>query len=170
MVELNDANNSYTNPSNLVVQPVQSSDLVPTGSWTPGNPSSGSTVTFSATVRNQGNIASGSGSHAITMVVKDNNGATVKSMSGSFSGSLAAGGSSSPVSMGTWTAVNGKYTVTTTVAVDTAELSVKQANNTTHLVLVGQGANIPTTCTRRRRYLAAAPVLSVRTGSSATSR
>jgi hypothetical protein len=144
VVELNDANNSYTNPTNLVVQPVQSSDLVPTGSWTPGNPSSGSTVTFSETVRNQGNIASGSGSHALTMVVKDNNGTTVKSMTGSFSGSLAAGASSSPVTMGTWTAANGKYTVTTTVAVDSAEVSVKQPNNTvTTSFFVGQGANMP---------------------------
>src|SRR5262249_38729410 len=41
VIELNDGNNSYTNPTNLVVAPVQSSDLVGTVAWTPGNPAAG---------------------------------------------------------------------------------------------------------------------------------
>jgi hypothetical protein len=145
VVELNDSNNNITSGTNLVVAPVQSADLVPTGSWSPGNPAGGSMVTFTATIRNQGNIASGSGTHAVTMVVKDTNGTTVKSMSGSFTGSLAAGATSTVVTMGTWTAVNGKYTVTTAVAADPpAELTIKQANNTvTTSFFVGQGANMP---------------------------
>jgi hypothetical protein len=144
LVELDDTNNNSTNATSLVVTPIQSADLVVNAAWSPGNPSANSTVTFTATIKNQGNIASGSGAHNVTMVVKDSNGATVKSMSGSFTGSLAAGASSPAISMGTWTAVNGKYTVTTTVAADTAEQSVKQGNNTENTsFFVGQGANMP---------------------------
>ncbi len=144
VVELSDTNNNYTNPTNLVVAPIQSSDLIPIANWSPGNPAAGNTVTFTETVKNQGNIASGTGAHALTMVVKDSNGTTVKSMTGSQSGSLAAGASSSPITMGTWTAVNGRYTVTTTVASDSTENAVKQANNTvTTSFFVGQGANMP---------------------------
>ena len=38
MVELNDSNNTYTNPTNLVVTPVQSSDLVGTTGVDAGQP------------------------------------------------------------------------------------------------------------------------------------
>jgi hypothetical protein len=144
VVELNESNNTFTNSTSVVVQPIQSADLVPIASWSPGNPSGGSTVTFTAVVKNQGNISSSGAAHGLTMTVKDNNGNTVKTMTGSASGALAAGASSSVVTMGTWTAVNGKYTVTTTVAADSAEQAVKQANNTvTTSFFVGQGANMP---------------------------
>jgi hypothetical protein len=46
--------------------------------------------------------------------------------------------------MGTWLAVNGKYTVTSTVSADTAEDPSKTANNTaTVSFFVGRGANMP---------------------------
>jgi hypothetical protein len=145
VVELNDANNSFTSSTNLVVAPVSTSDLLPGAvSWSPGNPSAGNTVTFSVSIKNQGSIASASGSHGITLVVKDANGTTVTTKTGSFSGTIAAGATTSPVSLGTWTAVNGKYTVTTTIAVDANELAIKQANNTsTTSFFVGRGANMP---------------------------
>ena len=145
VVELDDANNSFTGSTNLVVAPVSTSDLLPGAvSWSPGNPSAGNTVTFSVSIKNQGSIASASGSHGITLVVKDANGATVTTKTGSYSGTIAAGATTSPVSLGTWTAVNGKYTVTTTIAVDANELAVKQANNTsTTSFFVGRGANMP---------------------------
>jgi CARDB/F5/8 type C domain len=144
VIELNDGNNSYTNPTNLVVTPVQSSDLVASSvAWTPSTPSAGNTVTFTVTVKNQGTIASGSGSHAVTITLLNSNGATVTTLNGSFSGSLASGASTN-VNMGTWTAANGKYTVHTVIAVDSAELSIKQGNNTSDTNLfVGQGANMP---------------------------
>ena len=58
---------------------------------------------------------------------------------------------------GTWTAANGKFTVTTTVGVDTAELSVKQANNTRSTVsmTVGRGASH---AVRHRTRLRTAPL------------
>jgi hypothetical protein len=143
IVELNDSNNNYTNPTNLVVAPVQSADLVGTAAWNPGNPSAGQSVGFTVTLKNQGNIATSSSSHGITVTVINASNATVATLTGSASGSLAAGASTN-VNVGSWTAANGKYTVKTVVAVDSAELSVKQANNTsTSNLFVGLGANMP---------------------------
>lgn len=145
VIEMDDSNNSYTNSTNLVVSQVQSSDLIGTTSWTPSNPSAGNTVTFSVNLKNQGNIASASGAHAITVVLKNAAGATIQTFSGSYSGALAAGASAN-VSVGTWTAVNGSYTVTTTIAPDGNEVASKQANNTgTSSLYSGRGANMPFT-------------------------
>jgi hypothetical protein len=143
VIESNENNNSYTNPTTLVVKPVQSSDLVGTTSWTPNNPAGGNTVNFTVNLRNQGTVATATGSHGITLTLVDSTGATVKTLTGSYSGSLAAGASTN-VSLGSWTAVNGKYTVKTVIAVDANEVPVKQGNNTTSTSLfVGQGANMP---------------------------
>jgi hypothetical protein len=144
--ELNEGNNSFASPANLVVAPVQTSDLLPAAvSWSPGNPAAGNAVSFSASIRNQGTVASASGAHGITVVLKDaTSGATIQTFSGSFTGTIAAGATTPPVNLGTWTAVNGKYTVTTTVAVDANELTVKQGNNSsTQPFFVGRGANMP---------------------------
>ncbi|GLY91740.1 CARDB domain-containing protein [Actinoallomurus iriomotensis] len=145
VLELNENNNTYTNPASLVVSPVASSDLVASSvSWTPGNPASGDNVSFSVTVKNQGTVASGSGSHGITLSLLDANNAVVKSFTGSVSGTIAAGATAAPVTLGSWTAVNGKYTVKTVLANDPNELPVKQANNTsTTPFFVGRGANMP---------------------------
>jgi hypothetical protein len=144
VIETNDANNSYTNPTNLVVSPVASSDLVASAvSWSPGNPSAGNTVTFSVTLKNQGTVATASGAHGVTLTVL-NGSTTVKTLTGSYSGSLAAGASSPAINLGTWTAANGKYTVHVVVAADANELPVKQANNTSDKpFFVGRGANMP---------------------------
>ena len=144
VIELNEANNSYTSSSSLVVTPVSSSDLVASVvSWSPGNPSAGNTVTFSVTVKNQGSAASASGSHGVTLTILSGS-TVVKTLTGSYTGTLASGASSPALTMGTWTAVNGKYTVRTVVAVDANELSVKQANNTSDKsFFVGRGANMP---------------------------
>jgi hypothetical protein len=144
VIELSDANNSYTNPSNLVVTPVSSSDLVASVvSWSPGNPGAGNTVTFSVTIKNQGSADSSSAAHGVTLTIL--NGSTVvKTLTGSYTGVLASGASSPALNLGTWTAVNGKYTVRTVIAVDANELSVKQANNTAEKpFFVGRGANMP---------------------------
>ncbi|GAA2695952.1 glycosyl hydrolase [Actinoplanes palleronii] len=144
VIETNDANNSYTSPTNLVVAPVSSSDLVASAvSWSPGNPAAGNTVTFAATLKNQGTAATAGGAHAVTVTVL-NGSATVKTFTGSYTGSLAAGASSPSITLGTWTAVNGKYTVRTVVATDANELPVKQDNNTSEKpFFVGRGANMP---------------------------
>jgi hypothetical protein len=144
VIETDDANNSYTNPANLTVAPVQSSDLIASAvSWSPGNPAAGNTVTFTATIRNQGTIASGSGSHGVTVTILSGS-STVTTLTGSYTGTLAAGASSPAITLGTWKAENGKYTVHTVVAADPNELAVKQANNTSDRpFFVGRGANMP---------------------------
>ncbi|WP_329105248.1 discoidin domain-containing protein [Micromonospora sp. NBC_01699] len=145
VIEQNDANNSYTNPSSLVVSPVASSDLVSTVSWSPSNPAAGSTVTFTVAIKNQGTIASAGGAHGITLtVVNPANGAVVRTLTGSYTGAIAAGATTAPVSLGTWTAVNGRYDVRVVLADDANELPVKRANNTSVTgFFSGRGANLP---------------------------
>ncbi|MEU8271498.1 discoidin domain-containing protein [Sphaerisporangium sp. NPDC049002] len=144
VVEQNETNNSYTNPSSLVVKPVDTSDLVPGTSWSPSNPAAGNNVTFSVAIKNQGTVASAGGAHAITLTVANDAGTVVKTLTGSYTGAIAPGATTSPVNLGTWTAANGKYTVKTVLANDANELPVKQANNTvTQPFFVGRGANMP---------------------------
>ncbi|TQJ26111.1 F5/8 type C domain-containing protein [Micromonospora sp. A202] len=145
VVESDDTNNSYSNPSPLVVSPVATSDLVASSvAWSPGNPSAGNTVTFSVSVRNAGSVASASGAHGITLTVLNESGAVVRTLTGSYSGVINAGATVGPINLGTWTAANGKYTVRVALAVDGNELPVKQANNTSDRPLfVGRGANMP---------------------------
>jgi hypothetical protein len=142
VVEQSETNNT-TSGGNLTVAPIQSADLVPVTSWSPGNPSAGNLVTFTTIVKNQGNQPSSAGTHSVTVTIKDSTGATVKTLTGSNTGTIAAGGSAA-VGMGTWTAVNGKYTVTSTVSADSAEDPSKTGNNTaTTSFFVGRGANMP---------------------------
>ncbi len=144
VVERNESNNSFTAPGSLTVRPVDSSDLVPVPAWSPGNPAGGANVTFTVALRNQGNVASASGAHAITLTVLNDSGGTVKTLTGTYNGAIAAGATTSPVSLGTWTAANGRYTVRAVVADDGNELPVKRANNTLDQSLfVGRGANMP---------------------------
>ncbi|MBM0231628.1 discoidin domain-containing protein [Micromonospora sp. STR1_7] len=145
VVEQDDTNNSYTNPSPLVVSAVASSDLVASAvAWSPGNPSAGNTVTFSVSIRNAGNQASASGAHGITLTVLNESGTAVRTLTGSYSGVINAGATVGPINLGTWTAANGKYTVRVVLATDANELPVKQTNNTSDRPLfVGRGANMP---------------------------
>ncbi|MFI6888919.1 galactose-binding domain-containing protein [Streptosporangium canum] len=144
VVEQNETNNGHTAPSPLVVRPVDSSDLVATTSWTPSNPATGNVVTFSVAIRNQGTVASAGGAHAITLTVSNEAGTVVRTLTGSHSGVIAAGATTSPVNLGTWTAANGKYSVKTVLADDANELPVKRQNNTgTQPFFVGRGANMP---------------------------
>ncbi|MEV0389618.1 CARDB domain-containing protein, partial [Nonomuraea sp. NPDC050643] len=143
VVEQNEANNTAT--GTLTVRPVDTADLIASPvAWTPGNPAAGTTVTFSVAIRNQGTVASSGGSHGITLTVLNDAGAVVRTLTGSTSGAIAPGATTSPVSLGTWTAANGRYTIRTVLADDANELPVKRANNTSTLPLfVGRGANMP---------------------------
>ena len=125
---------------------MQSADLVGTLSWTPTDPVGGNTVDFTATVKNQGTIATTSGSHGITRHAAGlRTTPPSTTLTGSVSGAIAAGASAAPVTLGTWTAANGKYTAHMVIAAD-AERAVGQA--VPHLtsdtpLFVGQGANMP---------------------------
>ncbi len=144
IIEQNETNNTYTAPTALTVRPVSSSDLVPVVTVSPSGPAAGDTVTLRVAVRNQGTTASAGGGHALTVTLLDSRGATVRTLTGSSDGTIAAGATTAPVSVGTWTAANGTYTVRATVAADGNELPVKRENNTVEQSLfVGRGAHMP---------------------------
>ncbi|WP_331461330.1 galactose-binding domain-containing protein [Micromonospora tarapacensis] len=145
VIEQDESNNSRSNPSPLVVSPVASSDLVASAvTWSPGTPSTGATVSFAVTLRNQGTIASAGGAHGVTLTVLDDSGTAVRTLTGSYSGTIGAGATAGPVNLGTWTAANGRYTIRVVLAADANELPVKRANNTSERPLfVGRGANLP---------------------------
>ncbi|MET9134503.1 discoidin domain-containing protein [Streptomyces antibioticus] len=144
IIEQNETNNTHTAPTALTVRPVSSSDLVPVVTVSPSGPAAGDTVTFRVAVRNQGTTASAGGGHALTVTLLDSRGATVRTLTGSHDGTIAAGATTAPVSVGTWTAANGTYTVRATVAADGNELPVKRENNTVEQSLfVGRGAHMP---------------------------
>ncbi|WP_433378156.1 discoidin domain-containing protein [Streptosporangium sp. CA-115845] len=144
VIEQNESNNDFSSPSPLVVRPVDTSDLVATTSWTPSNPANGNVVTFSVAIKNQGTVASAGGAHGITLTVANEAGTVVRTLTGSHTGVIAAGATTGPVNLGTWTAANGKFTVKTVLADDANELPVKRANNTvTQPFFVGRGANMP---------------------------
>ncbi|MGW5786708.1 discoidin domain-containing protein [Streptomyces sp. NPDC003757] len=145
IVEQNESNNTYTRPDPLVVKPVQSSDLVAAAVTTaPSSPAAGDDVTFKVALKNQGTQDSAGGSHAVTVALLDAKGATVKTLTGAHSGVIAAGSTAPAVSLGTWKAANGSYSLKVTVADDANELPVKRENNTsTQPLFVGRGANMP---------------------------
>ncbi|ORT58602.1 discoidin domain-containing protein [Streptomyces sp. CB03238] len=144
VVEQNETNNTRTSPNPLVVKPVTSADLVAASVTTsPSSPAAGDTVTFKTMVKNQGNAASAAGSHGVTLTLLDDWGATVRTLTGTHTGVIAAGGSAE-VSLGPWTAANGSYTVKVVLADDANELPVKRQNNTsTQPLFVGRGADMP---------------------------
>ncbi|QUL57298.1 discoidin domain-containing protein [Paenibacillus tritici] len=146
VIEMNEGNNSYSHPSSLTVNPVSSSDLIASPvSWSPGNPAEGNTVSFTVAIKNQGTAASAGGAHNITLTLTDTtSGTVITTLTGSYNGVIAAGSTTAPVALGTWTAVNGKYNVKTDIAVDQNELAVKRANNIQNQPLyIGRGANMP---------------------------
>ncbi|MFJ9542175.1 discoidin domain-containing protein [Streptomyces sp. NPDC101225] len=145
VIEQNEANNVFSRSDALVVKPVASSDLLAAPvSWSPSSASAGDQVTFTIAIKNQGTVASASGAHDVTLTVQDAKGATVKTLTGTYDGVIATGATTAPVTLGSWTAVNGKYTVKTVIADDTNELPVKRANNTTTQPLfIGRGADMP---------------------------
>ncbi|WP_203914430.1 CARDB domain-containing protein, partial [Rhizocola hellebori] len=144
VIEQNETNNTYVHPTPLVVGQVQSSDIVPVVSWSPGTPTAGQSVAFSVSIRNQGNIATAAGAHGITLTVRNEAGTVISTLTGSFSGTINAGATSSAVNVGSWTAANGRYTVRVVLADDANEVAIKRANNTSDTSLfVGRGANMP---------------------------
>ncbi|WP_245778314.1 discoidin domain-containing protein [Lentzea xinjiangensis] len=144
VAEQNETNNTRVHPDRLVVTPVPSSDLVAVPSWSPSNPGNGQNTTFSVAIRNQGSVGSAAGAHGITVTILNANGQTVRTLTGSHNGTINAGATTAAVSLGTWQAADGRYTVRTTIANDDNEIPAKQANNTSEQSLfIGRGASVP---------------------------
>ncbi|KAJ3280600.1 hypothetical protein HK104_000560 [Borealophlyctis nickersoniae] len=146
VAEMDDSDNSYSNPDKLVIGTVQSADLVGKASWSPSTPGAGNPVTFTVNLKNQGNTASAGGSHAVTLALRDGSGKTIKTFSGGSNGALAPAASVNVAFDGTWTAAIGSYIVETTVAADANEVESKQANNKdtgSLVVYAARGASLP---------------------------
>ncbi|MGG3281453.1 discoidin domain-containing protein [Paenibacillus solani] len=148
IIEQNNENNSYTHTSPLVIGAIESSDLVGSVQWTPVTPVAGNTVAFTVNLKNQGNKATANGPHAISVELKNPAGSTIQTFTGSYPGTLAAGASTSVNMSGTWTAANGSYVLTTSVAADANEAPIKRENNVSHANLTvysSRGASMPYT-------------------------
>ncbi|MFC9862587.1 MULTISPECIES: discoidin domain-containing protein [unclassified Streptomyces] len=145
VIEQNESNNTFTSPDPLVVKPVASSDLIAAAvNTSPSSPAAGDDVSFSVAIRNQGTVASGPGGHGVTLTLADSKGATVRTLTGAFTGTIEPGATAAPVRLGTWAAANGSYTVKVVVADDANELPVKRQNNaSTQPLFVGRGADMP---------------------------
>ncbi|MBA8810130.1 discoidin domain-containing protein [Promicromonospora sukumoe] len=144
VAEQSETDNGYTRPDPLVVTEIASSDLVPTVAWTPTTPAAGETVTFSATIANRGSLATSSGAHGLTVVLRNGSGAVLRTLTGSVSGTIAPGATSQSVNLGTWTAADGSFDVTVTAAPDPTEVAAKRANNeATRSLFIGRGADLP---------------------------
>ncbi|KOP68774.1 glycosyl hydrolase [Bacillus sp. FJAT-18019] len=148
IIEQDKGNNSYTHPSPMVIGAIESSDLVGSVQWTPVTPVAGNAVAFTVNLKNQGNKATTSGPHAISVALKNPAGSTIQTFTGSYPGTLAPGASASVIMSGTWTAANGSYVLTTSVAADANEAPIKRENNVSHANLTvysSRGASMPYT-------------------------
>ncbi|MGW1102484.1 discoidin domain-containing protein [Streptomyces sp. NPDC002540] len=145
IIEQDESNNTFTSPDSLVVKPVSSSDLIAAAvDSSPSSPAAGDAVTFSVAIKNQGTVASDGGNHGVTLAVVDSKGATVKKLTGAYTGKIEAGATTAPVKLGTWTAADGSYTIKVVLADDANELPVKRENNTSiQPLFVGRGADMP---------------------------
>ncbi|RRJ66917.1 glycosyl hydrolase [Paenibacillus oralis] len=146
VIELDETNNEFTNPTPLVIAPIASSDLVGTVSWTPSTPVAGNAVSFHVNLKNQGSIATAGGAHEVTLTLKNTAGTTLQTLTGAYQGALAAGADADIAIPGTWTAADGNYTVQITVAPDKNEAAAKRENNTSSAnlaVYAQRGASMP---------------------------
>ncbi|MCX2947265.1 discoidin domain-containing protein [Lentzea sp. NEAU-D7] len=144
VAEQNETNNARIHPDPLVVTPVPSSDLVAVPSWSPSNPAGGQTTTFSVAIKNQGTTASAAGAHGVTVTILNSSGQAVRTLTGSHTGTINAGATTAPLTLGTWPAADGRYTVRTVIANDGNEIPAKQGNNTSEQSLfIGRGASVP---------------------------
>jgi hypothetical protein len=129
------ANNIGTSAAVNVTVNNGQADLIITGvSWTPASPATGNAVTFTATVKNQGTVATPMGAnHGVRFDVDSTEGVTWSGENRSVS--IAPGASQtftanlSPVDVvSTWTATAGSHTITATVD-DLAQITESNNDN-----------------------------------------
>lgn len=139
VVELNELNNNYTNPTNMVVRELPASDVFLTQvSWAPATPRAGDVVAFSVSIRNQGTIATSADAHGIAVTVISSTGVVVHTTGGTQTGAIPPAGIAGPISAGTWTATSGEYVVRIALAPDPNETPPRQGNNVgTYVISVG---------------------------------
>jgi hypothetical protein len=144
IIEKDETNNAFVDPSPLVIAPVASSDLVAAVSPTPGTPSAGELVNFVATLKNQGTKASSAG-HSLKATITDTYTGRFQTVLIGVHVGVLAPGASTTVRLGQWRAgVDGRYTVKTELSPDGNEVALKRANNvSTQDLFVGRGSAMP---------------------------
>lgn len=137
VVEQNDANNSFTAPSPLVVAQAPGPDLQVLGvTSNPPNPAVGAAVTFTVSVNNRGTTATGA-----TTVTRVTVGGTTLNAN---TASVAAGATVSVAIGGSWTATSGGATITATADATNVVAETNEANNSlSRAIVVGRGAAVP---------------------------
>ncbi|AGZ45762.1 CARDB domain-containing protein [Actinoplanes friuliensis] len=136
VAEQNNANNTFTASTQLVVGQAPGPDLQVTGITTnPANPAAGAAVSFTVAVNNRGISAAGASTTRITVGSTTLNGSTP---------AIAAGATTTVAISGTWTATSGGATVTATADAANAVAETNENNNTlSRAVVVGRGASVP---------------------------
>jgi len=136
--EQNDANNTFTAPTQLVVGPAPGPDLQVTGiSTSPANPAVGAAVGFSVAVHNRGTSGAAASVTRVTVGGTTLNGNAP---------AIAAGATATVAISGTWTATSGGATVTATADATNVVAETNEANNVlTQSIVVGRGAAVPYT-------------------------
>ncbi|MFI5846019.1 CARDB domain-containing protein [Catenuloplanes sp. NPDC051500] len=138
VAETNNANNTFTAASQLVVGQAPGPDLQVTAITTnPANPAAGTAVSFTVAVNNRGTSAAGASTTRVVVGGTTLNGSTP---------SIAAGATATVAIAGTWTATSGGATVTATAdAVNAVAETVETNNALTRSIVVGRGAAVPYT-------------------------
>ncbi|AWS44053.1 CARDB domain-containing protein [Streptosporangium sp. 'caverna'] len=135
--EQNEANNTFTAPSSLVVAQAPGPDLqVLSVASNPPNPAVGAAVTFTVAVNNRGITATGA-----TSVTRVTVGGTTLNTN---TPSIAAGATVNVVISGSWTATSGGATITATADATNVLAETNETNNTfSQAIVVGRGAAVP---------------------------
>ncbi|WP_434381170.1 CARDB domain-containing protein [Melittangium boletus] len=137
VVEQNEGNNAYSNPTRLTVSEAPGPDLqVLSISPTPANPAVGAAVKFSVAVKNRGSTAVNGAT--VTRVVVG--GSTLDTSTAA----IAAGATLTVTTSGSWTATSGGATVTATADATNLVTETNETNNTfSQAIVVGRGAAVP---------------------------
>ncbi|MGW6742720.1 CARDB domain-containing protein [Streptomyces sp. NPDC055025] len=139
IIEQDNANNSLTATSQLVVAQSPGPDLQVLGiESSPQNPAVGAPVRFTVAVKNRGTTATGA-----TTVTRVAVGGTTLNTD---TPSIAAGATANVSVNGTWTATNGGATIVATADATNTVTETSETNNTfTRSIVVGRGAAVPYT-------------------------
>ncbi len=137
VTERNDANNTFTAPTQVVVAQAPGPDLqVLNITHSPANPAVGAAVTFTVAVNNRGTTATGA-----TTVTRVAVGTTTLNTN---TASIAAGATANVAITGSWTATNGGATITATADATNTVAETNETNNTlSRSIVVGRGAAVP---------------------------
>ena len=137
VVEQNESNNTFSNPTRLTVSEAPGPDLqVLSISPNPANPAVGAPVKFSVAVKNRGTSAVGVAT-VIRVVV---GGSTLDATTPV----VAAGATVTVTTSGSWTATSGGATVTATADATGVVAETHENNNTSsQSIVVGRGAAVP---------------------------